>query len=133
MLLLCRRDQDHDLVHRRRDVVDRQLLVCQLMDHLNDKDLQLVRHPYVVGNYLDRLFLQDVVYLVALQNQDAQNRDAVPTFQGAHRLNRQDVVVDEELRFQLKMDYFPDVVGAQRHLFQLNQQLKMDCYPDEGS
>jgi len=42
-------------------------------------------------------------------------------------------VVDEELRFQLKMDYFPDVVGAQRRLFQLNQQLKMDCYPDEGS
>jgi hypothetical protein len=38
MHLLCRRDQDHDLVHRRRDVVDRQLLVRQLMDHLNDKD-----------------------------------------------------------------------------------------------
>ena len=88
MLLLCRRDQDHDLVHRRLDVVDRQLLVCQLMDHLNDKDLQLVRHSYVVGNYLDRLFLQDVVYLVALQNQDAQNRDAVPTFQGERQLNR---------------------------------------------
>jgi hypothetical protein len=38
MHLLCRRDQDHDLVHRRRDVVDRPLLVRQLMDHLNDKD-----------------------------------------------------------------------------------------------
>ena len=133
MRLLCRRDRGHDLVHRRRGVVDRQLLVRQLMDHLNDKDLQLVRHPYVVGNYLDRLFLQDVVYLVALQNQDAQNRDAVPTFQGERQLNQQDVVVDEELRFQLKMDYCPDAVDAQRHLFQLNQQLKMDCYPDEGS
>jgi hypothetical protein len=88
MLLLCRRDQDHDLVHRHQDVVDHQLLVRQLMDHLNDKDLHLVRHQYAVGNYLDRLYLQDVVYLVALQNQDAQNQDAVLTFQDAHQLNR---------------------------------------------
>ena len=92
-----------------------------------------MHHQYVVGNYRDHLYLQDVVYLVAPQNQDAQNQDAVLTFQGARQLNRQDVVVDEELRFQLKMDYFPDVVDAQRHLFQLNQQLKMDCYRDEGS
>ena len=103
------------------------------MDQLNDKDVKLVHHQYVVGNYRDHLYLQDVVYLVAPQNQDAQNQDAVLTFQGARQLNRQDVVVDEELRFQLKMDYFPDVVDAQRHLFQLNQQLKMDYYRDEGS
>ena len=133
MLLLCRRDQDHDLVHRRQDVVDHQLLVRQLMDHLNDKDLQLVRHQYAVGNYLDRLYLQDVVYLVAPQNQDAQNQDAVLTFLGAHQLNRRDVVVDVELRSQLKMGYCPDVVDAERYLFQLNQQLKMDYYRDEGS
>ena len=90
----------------------------------------LVHHQYVVGNYLDRLYLQDVVYLVALQNQDAQNQDVVLTFQVVHRLNRQDVVVDVELRCQLKMDYCPDVVDAERYLFQLNQQLKMDCYRD---
>jgi hypothetical protein len=133
MLLLCRRDQDHDLVHRHQDVVDHQLLVRQLMDHLNDKDLHLVRHQYAVGNYLDRLYLQDVVYLVAPQNQDAQNQDAVLTFQGARQLNRRDVVVDAEPRFQLKMDCYPDAVDAERYLFQLNQRLKMDCYPDEGS
>jgi len=38
MHLLCRHDLDHDLVHRRQDVVDHQLLVPQLMDQLNDKD-----------------------------------------------------------------------------------------------
>ena len=48
----------------------------------------LAHHQYVVGNYLDRLYLQDVVYLVAPQNQDAQNQDAVLTFQGARQLNR---------------------------------------------
>jgi hypothetical protein len=93
----------------------------------------LVHHLYAVGNYLDRLYLQDVVYLVAPQNQDAQNQDAVLTFQGARQLNRRDVVVDAEPRFQLKMDYCPDAVDVERYLFQLNQQLKMDCYPDEGS
>ncbi len=41
--------------------------------------------------------------------------------------------MDEELHFQLKMDYSLDAVDAQRHLFQLNQQLKMDCYQGEGS
>jgi hypothetical protein len=48
----------------------------------------LVHHLYVVGNYLDRLFLQDVVYLVALQNQGGQNQDVVLTFLGEHRLNQ---------------------------------------------
>jgi hypothetical protein len=37
MHLLRRHDLGRDLVHR-PDVVDRQLLVHQLMDHLNDKD-----------------------------------------------------------------------------------------------
>ena len=113
MLLLCRRDQDHDLVHRRLDVVDRQLLVCQLMDHLNDKDLHLVRHQYVVGNYLDRLYLQDVVYLDALQNQVEQNLDAVLTFRDVHLVHRLDVVVGVELRHRLRMDYFQDVVDVE--------------------
>ena len=93
----------------------------------------LVHHQYVVGNYLGHLYLQDVVYLVALQNQDAQNQDVVLTFQGVHQLNQQHVVVDEELHFQLKMDYCPDVVGAERYLFQLNQKLKMDWYQDAES
>ena len=92
-----------------------------------------MRHQCVVGNYQDHLFLQDVVYLVAPQNQDARNQDVVLTFQGARQLNRQDVVVDEELRFQLKMDYCPDVVDAERYLFQLNQKLKMDYCLGEGS
>ena len=92
-----------------------------------------MRHQCVVGNYRDHLFLQDAVYLVAPQNQDAQNQDAVLTFQLARQLNWQDVVVDEELRYQLKMDYCPDEVDAERYLFQLSQQLKMDYYRDEGS
>ena len=56
-------------MHRRQDVVDHQLLVRQLMDHLNDKDLQLVRHQYAVGNYLDRLYLQDVLADIGEVNQ----------------------------------------------------------------
>ena len=93
----------------------------------------MVRHQYAVGNYLDHLYLRDVEYLVAPQNQDAQNQDVVLTFQVEHRLHRQDVVVDVELRCQLKMDYCPDAVDAERYLFQLNQQLKMDYYPDVES
>ena len=89
-----------------------------------------MRHQCAVGNYLDHLYLQDAEYLVAPQNQDVQNQDVVLTFQVVHRLNRLDVVVDVELRYQLKMDYCPDVVDAERYLFQLNQQLKMDYCPD---
>ena len=48
----------------------------------------MVRHLYVVGNYRDHLYLQGVVYLVALQNQDVQSQDAVLTFQGARQLNQ---------------------------------------------
>ena len=92
-----------------------------------------MRHQYAVGNYLDHLYLRDVEYLVAPQNQDAQNQDVVLTFLGAHQLNGRDVVVDAEPRFQLRMDYCPDVVDAERYLFQLNPRLKMDCYPDEAS
>ncbi len=91
-----------------------------------------MHHLYAVGNYLDRLYLQDVVCLVAPQNQDAQNQDAVLTFQGARQLNRRDAV-DAEPHFQLKTDYSLDAVDAERYLFQLNQQLKMDCYQDEES
>jgi hypothetical protein len=108
MHLQRHRDQDRDLVHRRQDVVDRQLLVRQLMDHLNDKDLKMARHLYEVGNCLDHQYLQDVVHLDALQNQDALNQDVVLTFLFVHRLHLLDVVVDVELRHLLKMDYYRD-------------------------
>jgi hypothetical protein len=60
----------------------------------------MVRHLYVVGNYRDHLYLQDVEYLDALQNQDERNQDVVLTFQDAHQLNLLDVAVVAELRHQ---------------------------------
>jgi hypothetical protein len=75
----------------------------------------LAHHQYVVGNYLDRRFLQGVEYLVELQNQDVLNQDVVLTFQDVHLLHQLVVVVDEELRCLLKMDYCPDVVDAERY------------------
>jgi hypothetical protein len=87
----------------------------------------MVRRLYVVGNYLDHRFLQDVEYLVALQIQDAPNQDAVRTFQDVHPLHQLVVVVDEELRHLLKMDYYQDVVDGEQNY----HQLKTDYYPDE--
>jgi hypothetical protein len=86
----------------------------------------MVRHLYVVGNYLDRRFLQDVACLVALQNQDVLNQDVVLTFQDVHLLHQLLVVVDEELRYLLKMDCYQDVVDEELNF----HQLKMDCYQD---
>jgi hypothetical protein len=86
----------------------------------------MVRHLCVVGDYLDHLHLQDVEYLVAPQNQDALNQDVVPTFQVVHQLCLRDVVVGEELRHQLKMDYYQDVVDEELNF----HQLKMDCCQD---
>jgi hypothetical protein len=86
----------------------------------------MVRHRYVVGNYLDRRFLQDVEYLVALQNQDVLNQDAVLTFRDVPLLHQLVVVVDEELRHLLKMDYYQHVVGEELNC----HQLKMDYCPD---
>ena len=86
----------------------------------------MARHLYVVGNYLDRRFLLDVVYLVALQNQDEQNQDAVLTFQVVRLLHLLDVVADEVRRYQLKMDYCQDVVDEEL----MRHQLKMDYYLD---
>ena len=84
---------------------------------------------YVVGNFLLKV---DVVMMDAQQNLDVLNLDAVLTYPDVVNLvhHRLDVVVDVELRYQLKMDYCPDVVDAERYLFQLNQQLKMDYCPD---
>jgi hypothetical protein len=86
----------------------------------------MVRHRYVVGNYLDRRFLQDVECLVALQNQDVLNQDVVLTFQDVHLLHQLVVVVDEELRCLLKMDYYLDVVDEELNC----HQSKMDYYLD---
>jgi hypothetical protein len=87
----------------------------------------MVRHLYVVGNYLDHQCLRDAVYLVALQNQDALNRGAVLTFRVVHQLHQLVFVVDAELNFhQLKMDCCQDVVDVELNF----HQLKMDCYQD---
>jgi hypothetical protein len=71
-------------------------------------------HQYVVGNYLLKV---DVVKMVALQNLDVQNQDVVLTFLNAvHLVHQLDVVVDAELRHQLKMDCYQDVVDVElRH------------------
>jgi hypothetical protein len=87
----------------------------------------MVHHLYVVGNYLDRRFLQGVEYLVALQNQDVLNQDVVLTFQDVHLLHQLIVVVGEELHYLLKMDYYQDVVDEEQNY----HQLKTDYYPDE--
>jgi hypothetical protein len=86
----------------------------------------MVRHRYVVGNYLDRRFLQDVECLVALQNQDVLNQDAVLTFRDVHLLHQLVVVVDEELRPLLKMDYCQHAVDVELNC----HQSKMDYYLD---
>ena len=87
-----------------------------------------MRHLFVVGNYLDHQCLQDVEYLVALQNQDALIQDAVLTFQVVHQLHQLVVVVDEELHRLSKMDCYQDVVDAVDA--ELRYLLKMDCYLD---
>jgi hypothetical protein len=89
---------------------------------------QSMAHPYVVGNFLMQV---GVVKMDVLQNLDAQNLDAVLTCQDEVNLVHclQVVAVDAELRHQLKMDYYLDVVGAELR-YQLNFQMKMDCYLD---
>jgi hypothetical protein len=89
-------------------------------------DLKMVHHPYVVGNFLDHQYLLDVEYLDALQNRDELNQDVVLTFQLVHLVRLLDVVVDAELRHQLKMDCYQDAVGEE----QMRHLLKMDCYRD---
>ena len=61
------------------------------------------------------------LYLDELQNLDVAHLDV------AHldELHPADVVVDAELRHQLKMDCYLDVVDVE-----LCHQLKMDCYLD---
>ena len=86
----------------------------------------MVHRQYVVGNFLDHQYLPDVEYWDALQNLDVLNQDVVLTFQDAHLLHLLVVVADVELRHQLKMDCYRDVVDA----VLMRHQLKMDCYRD---
>ena len=103
------------------------------MDQLNDMDQKMhLHHRDVIDNFRDHPHLLDVVYLVALQNLDVLNQDAVLTFRDVHLVHLRDVVVDVELHRQLRMDYFRDVVDVERlELFHL--QLRMDYFRDVAS
>jgi hypothetical protein len=106
----------HHLVHRQLHLV-------------NDMDLMmLVRHQYVVGNYLFQFqHLLDVLHLDVLQNLDAQNLDALLPFLDEVLLFLVVVVVGVELRHLLRMDYFLDAVGAEPHSL-----LRKDYFLDEA-
>jgi hypothetical protein len=81
-------------------------------------------HLYVVDSFLLRHLL-DVVHRDALQNLDEQNLDVHLPYLDVV-LHLAGVVADEELRHQLRMDYFLDVVGEE-----LQHQLRMDYFLDE--
>ena len=67
-------------------------------------------HQFVVGSFQYQHLL-DVVNLVGQQNLDELNLDADLTCQVVVHLLRQLVVlVDADLRHQLRMDYFPGAV-----------------------
>jgi hypothetical protein len=86
---------------------------------------------YVVGNFLLKV---DAVMMDAQQNLDVLNLDAVLTYPDVVNLvhHRLDVVVDVELRHQLKMDYCQDVVDVELR-FLLNYPMKMDYCQDVES
>jgi hypothetical protein len=98
-----------------------------LVHLVNDMGLKmLVLHLYVVGNYLFQFpHLLVAVHLDVLQNLDALNPDALLPFLDEVLLFPLVVVVDVELRHQLKMDCYLDVVDVE-----LRHQLKMDCFQD---
>jgi hypothetical protein len=111
---------------RHQDVVDHHLVLQLLVYLICMEKLRRANFLDVVQN-LDHQ-MQDVVHQGVQQNLDEQNLDEIPPFLDAvHRflVNQLDVVVDAELRHQLKMDYYLDVVGAE-----LRRQLKMDCFLD---
>ena len=100
-----------------------------MKDHQNDMDQKMRLHLHlrdVTDNFQDHQFLQDVVYLDELRNQDEQNLDVDLTFRDVHLVHLQVVVVDAEPHHPLRMDYFRDVADVELQvLFHL--QLKMDC------
>jgi hypothetical protein len=97
-----------------------------LMDLSCDMDLKKMVHLLhrdVVQNLDDLVHLlhRDVVRLDALQNLDVVRLDVVRL----DELHPSDVVVDEELRHLLRMDYFLDAVDEELHYLQ-----RKDCYQD---
>jgi hypothetical protein len=111
---------------RHQDVVDHHLVLQLLVYLICMEKMRRANFLDVVQN-LNRQ-MQDVVRLDVQQNLDELNRDVIPPFLVVvHQFleNLQVVVVDVELRHQLKMDYYLDVVGAE-----LRRQLKMDCFLD---
>ena len=67
----------------------------------------------------------DAILVVVQQNLGGQSPDGhLPFLDVAHQL---DVVVDAELRHQLKMDYCPDVADEVLQI----RRMKMDCCPHE--
>jgi hypothetical protein len=113
------RDRHHDLVHHLDDhplQVHRHQLFYMDLNYLHHLHRKMVRQ-YEVGNFL---LMVDVVKMDAQQNRDALNLVVDLTFPHAqiqvvvnlvhHQL---DVVVDAELRHQLRKDYFLDVVDVE--------------------
>jgi len=125
------------MLHLRHRVVvdDRHLdVVHHLLVHLHlvyliYMEKTMVHHLYVVEilHLLMGHLMQDAVRLVVQQILDEQNLDEIPPFLVVVLQFPQVVVVDAELRYLLKMDYFLDEVDVElRHL------LKMDCFLDEA-
>jgi hypothetical protein len=108
--------------------VDHQLLHLHQLHLVNGTDLMMLElHLYAVGNFQFQFqHLLDAVHLDVLQNLDEQNLVALLPFLDAVRQSPVDVVVDAELRHQLRKDYFLDVVGVE-----LRHQLKKDYFLDE--
>jgi hypothetical protein len=122
----------HRLHHRvvvgdhHQDVADHHLVLPLLVYLIYMETLMVLNFLDVVQN-LDHQ-MQDAVRLDVQQNLDEQNLDAIPPFLVEVRrflANLQVVAVDAELRLQLKMDCFLDVVDVE-----LRHQLKMDCFLD---
>jgi hypothetical protein len=122
MLLLQIRD--HRGLHL-DDLGRRDVELHQLMDLSCDMDLMLVHllHLDVVQNLdvLDRRHRQDVARLDVQQNLDV----ALLVVVHLDALRPLVAEVDAELRHQLRMDYFLDVVDVE-----LPHPQRMDCYLD---
>ena len=86
----------------------------------------MMERQYVVGNFLDRLYLLVVDQLDVQQNLDEQNLDEVQSFLVAHRLHQLDVVVDGVLRHLLKMDCYQDAEVVEGQLFQMRTDYCQD-------
>jgi hypothetical protein len=113
------RDRHHDLVHHLDDhplQVHRHQLFYMDLNYSHHLHRKMVRQ-YEVGHFL---LMVDVVKMDAQQNRDALNLVVDLTCPHAqiqvvvnlvhHQL---DVVVDAELRHQLRKDYFLDVVDVE--------------------